>query len=154
MRAGFSVSQALQLMPLASLLWLGEGVIRPGVTGTGPEVTIERWGSEPSSSWPPSSSVSFHSRHWRQWNRVFRWKCHDLVKSKVFYWLVILTVALNTLSIASEHHNQPLWLTHLQGESEGMKPERECGAQCPNLLRSRNYRVLVLDHWSNSLLLE
>uniref|UniRef100_A0A8C0XL23 Voltage-dependent L-type calcium channel subunit alpha n=1 Tax=Castor canadensis TaxID=51338 RepID=A0A8C0XL23_CASCN len=85
-----------------------------GVTGTGPEVTIERWGSEPSSSWPPSSSVSFHSRHWRQWNRVFRWKCHDLVKSKVFYWLVILTVALNTLSIASEHHNQPLWLTHLQ----------------------------------------
>ncbi|XP_012872760.1 PREDICTED: voltage-dependent L-type calcium channel subunit alpha-1S [Dipodomys ordii] len=53
-------------------------------------------------------------RHWRQWNRVFRWKCHDLVKSKVFYWLVILVVALNTLSIASEHHNQPLWLTHLQ----------------------------------------
>ncbi|CAH6787730.1 Cacna1s [Phodopus roborovskii] len=53
-------------------------------------------------------------RHWRQWNRVLRWKCHDLVKSRVFYWLVILIVALNTLSIASEHHNQPLWLTHLQ----------------------------------------
>ncbi|XP_062969694.1 voltage-dependent L-type calcium channel subunit alpha-1S isoform X1 [Cynocephalus volans] len=53
-------------------------------------------------------------RHWRQWNRIFRWKCHDIVKSKVFYWLVILIVALNTLSIASEHHNQPLWLTHLQ----------------------------------------
>ncbi|XP_044123509.1 voltage-dependent L-type calcium channel subunit alpha-1S [Neovison vison] len=53
-------------------------------------------------------------RHWRQWNRIFRWKCHDVIKSKVFYWLVILVVALNTLSIASEHHNQPLWLTHLQ----------------------------------------
>ncbi|KFO24422.1 Voltage-dependent L-type calcium channel subunit alpha-1S [Fukomys damarensis] len=53
-------------------------------------------------------------RHWRQWNRVFRRKCHDVVKSKVFYWLVILIVALNTLSIASEHHSQPLWLTHLQ----------------------------------------
>ncbi|EPQ20350.1 Voltage-dependent L-type calcium channel subunit alpha-1S [Myotis brandtii] len=53
-------------------------------------------------------------RHWRQWNRIFRWKCHDLVKSRAFYWLVILIVALNTLSIASEHHNQPLWLTHLQ----------------------------------------
>ncbi|XP_024832342.1 voltage-dependent L-type calcium channel subunit alpha-1S isoform X1 [Bos taurus] len=53
-------------------------------------------------------------RHWRQWNRVFRWKCHDVVKSRVFYWLVILIVALNTLSIASEHHHQPLWLTHLQ----------------------------------------
>ncbi|XDB58882.1 hypothetical protein ABFV05_012498 [Capra hircus] len=54
------------------------------------------------------------ARHWRQWNRVFRWKCHDVVKSRVFYWLVILIVALNTLSIASEHHHQPLWLTHLQ----------------------------------------
>ncbi|XP_028339649.1 voltage-dependent L-type calcium channel subunit alpha-1S isoform X2 [Physeter macrocephalus] len=54
------------------------------------------------------------SRHWRRWNRVFRWKCHDAVKSRVFYWLVILIVALNTLSIASEHHQQPLWLTHLQ----------------------------------------
>ncbi|KAM8812411.1 voltage-dependent L-type calcium channel subunit alpha-1S [Rhynchonycteris naso] len=53
-------------------------------------------------------------RHWRQWNRVFRWRCHDLVKSRAFYWLVILIVALNTLSIASEHHDQPLWLTHLQ----------------------------------------
>ncbi|XP_060034500.1 voltage-dependent L-type calcium channel subunit alpha-1S [Erinaceus europaeus] len=53
-------------------------------------------------------------RHWRQWNRIFRWKCHDLVKSRVFYWLVILVVALNTLSLASEHHNQPLWLTRLQ----------------------------------------
>uniref|UniRef100_H0WJH4 Voltage-dependent L-type calcium channel subunit alpha n=1 Tax=Otolemur garnettii TaxID=30611 RepID=H0WJH4_OTOGA len=56
----------------------------------------------------------FVDRHWRRWNRIFRWKCHDIVKSKVFYWLVILIVALNTLSIASEHHNQPLWLTHLQ----------------------------------------
>ncbi|XP_006757540.1 PREDICTED: transmembrane protein 9, partial [Myotis davidii] len=54
------------------------------------------------------------NRHWRQWNRIFRWKCHDLVKSRAFYWLVILIVALNTLSIASEHHNQPPWLTHLQ----------------------------------------
>ncbi|KAM9212078.1 voltage-dependent L-type calcium channel subunit alpha-1S [Dugong dugon] len=53
-------------------------------------------------------------RHWRHWNRIFRWKCHDVVKSRVFYWLVILIVALNTLSIASEHHNQPLYLTYLQ----------------------------------------
>ncbi|XP_064129484.1 voltage-dependent L-type calcium channel subunit alpha-1S [Loxodonta africana] len=53
-------------------------------------------------------------RHWRRWNRILRWKCHDVVKSRVFYWLVILIVALNTLSIASEHHNQPLYLTYLQ----------------------------------------
>ncbi|KAK1327945.1 hypothetical protein QTO34_012367 [Cnephaeus nilssonii] len=35
-------------------------------------------------------------RHWRQWNRIFRRKCHDVVKSRAFYWLVILIVALNT----------------------------------------------------------
>lgn len=28
---------------------------------------------------------------------------------------MILIVALNTLSVASEHHHQPEWLTHLQG---------------------------------------
>uniref|UniRef100_A0A8C3JSD4 Voltage-dependent L-type calcium channel subunit alpha n=1 Tax=Calidris pygmaea TaxID=425635 RepID=A0A8C3JSD4_9CHAR len=51
---------------------------------------------------------------WRRWNRIFRRKCRDVVKSKFFYWLVILLVALNTLSIASEHHFQPEWLTQVQ----------------------------------------
>ncbi|POI34109.1 hypothetical protein CIB84_002139 [Bambusicola thoracicus] len=51
---------------------------------------------------------------WRRWNRMFRRKCRDVVKSKFFYWLVILLVALNTLSIASEHHFQPEWLTIVQ----------------------------------------
>ncbi|NXH97246.1 CAC1S protein, partial [Pachycephala philippinensis] len=54
------------------------------------------------------------SRQWRRWNRMFRRKCRDVVKSKFFYWLVILMVALNTLSIASEHHFQPDWLTRVQ----------------------------------------
>ncbi|XP_025029510.1 voltage-dependent L-type calcium channel subunit alpha-1S [Python bivittatus] len=53
-------------------------------------------------------------RHWRRWNRLFRRKCREVVKSKFFYWAVILIVALNTLSIATEHHNQPEWLTHAQ----------------------------------------
>uniref|UniRef100_A0A8C2Y7N0 Voltage-dependent L-type calcium channel subunit alpha n=1 Tax=Coturnix japonica TaxID=93934 RepID=A0A8C2Y7N0_COTJA len=53
-------------------------------------------------------------RQWRRWNRMFRRKCRDVVKSKFFYWLVILLVALNTLSIASEHHFQPEWLTIVQ----------------------------------------
>ncbi|NWS77411.1 CAC1S protein, partial [Crotophaga sulcirostris] len=55
-----------------------------------------------------------HFRQWRRWNRMFRRKCRDVVKSKFFYWLVILLVALNTLSIASEHHFQPEWLTRVQ----------------------------------------
>ncbi|KAM8987982.1 voltage-dependent L-type calcium channel subunit alpha-1S isoform 1-T2 [Ara ararauna] len=53
-------------------------------------------------------------RQWRRWNRMFRRKCRDVVKSKFFYWLVILLVALNTFSIASEHHLQPEWLTQVQ----------------------------------------
>ncbi|NXO97580.1 CAC1S protein, partial [Certhia brachydactyla] len=53
-------------------------------------------------------------RQWRRWNRMFRRKCRDVVKSKFFYWLVILMVALNTLSIASEHHFQPEWLTQAE----------------------------------------
>ncbi|XP_075578339.1 voltage-dependent L-type calcium channel subunit alpha-1S isoform X3 [Pelecanus crispus] len=53
-------------------------------------------------------------RQWRRWNRMFRRKCRNVVKSKFFYWLVILLVALNTLSIASEHHFQPEWLTRVQ----------------------------------------
>uniref|UniRef100_A0A8C3GQM3 Voltage-dependent L-type calcium channel subunit alpha n=1 Tax=Cairina moschata TaxID=8855 RepID=A0A8C3GQM3_CAIMO len=55
-----------------------------------------------------------NNRQWRRWNRMFRRKCRDVVKSKFFYWLVILLVALNTLSIASEHHFQPEWLTVVQ----------------------------------------
>lgn len=38
------------------------------------------------------------------------------MKSSVFYWLVIFLVFLNTLTIASEHYNQPHWLTEVQGE--------------------------------------
>ncbi|XP_051627665.1 voltage-dependent L-type calcium channel subunit alpha-1S isoform X2 [Manacus candei] len=56
-------------------------------------------------------------RQWRRWNRMFRRRCRDVVKSKFFYWLVILMVALNTLSIASEHHMQPDWLTVVQDNS-------------------------------------
>uniref|UniRef100_A0A8B9I8D6 Voltage-dependent L-type calcium channel subunit alpha n=1 Tax=Anser brachyrhynchus TaxID=132585 RepID=A0A8B9I8D6_9AVES len=60
------------------------------------------------------SSWGLPGRQWRRWNRMFRRKCRDVVKSKFFYWLVILLVALNTLSIASEHHFQPEWLTVVQ----------------------------------------
>lgn len=37
------------------------------------------------------------------------------MKSVTFYWLVIILVFLNTLTIASEHYNQPGWLTEVQG---------------------------------------
>uniref|UniRef100_A0A8B9CFH0 Voltage-dependent L-type calcium channel subunit alpha n=1 Tax=Anser brachyrhynchus TaxID=132585 RepID=A0A8B9CFH0_9AVES len=57
---------------------------------------------------------NFSSRYWRRWNRFCRRKCRAAVKSNVFYWLVIFLVFLNTLTIASEHYNQPDWLTEVQ----------------------------------------
>uniref|UniRef100_A0A3Q3FNI1 Voltage-dependent L-type calcium channel subunit alpha n=1 Tax=Labrus bergylta TaxID=56723 RepID=A0A3Q3FNI1_9LABR len=54
------------------------------------------------------------ARYSRRWNRLCRRKCRAGVKSQVFYWLVIFLVFLNTLTIASEHHQQPQWLTDVQ----------------------------------------
>ncbi|XP_024605424.1 voltage-dependent L-type calcium channel subunit alpha-1S [Neophocaena asiaeorientalis asiaeorientalis] len=98
------------------LSWITQGEVmdvddlRPG------KLALDEGGSDTESLYEIAglNKVIQFIRHWRRWNRVFRWKCHDAVKSRVFYWLVILIVALNTLSIASEHHHQPLWLTHLQ----------------------------------------
>uniref|UniRef100_A0AAR2LK82 Voltage-dependent L-type calcium channel subunit alpha n=1 Tax=Pygocentrus nattereri TaxID=42514 RepID=A0AAR2LK82_PYGNA len=59
-------------------------------------------------------SKSKFSRYSRRWNRLCRRKCRAAVKSNVFYWLVIFLVFLNTLTIASEHHQQPQWLTDVQ----------------------------------------
>ncbi|XP_076796510.1 voltage-dependent L-type calcium channel subunit alpha-1C isoform X9 [Arvicanthis niloticus] len=59
-------------------------------------------------------SKSKFSRYWRRWNRFCRRKCRAAVKSNIFYWLVIFLVFLNTLTIASEHYNQPHWLTEVQ----------------------------------------
>uniref|UniRef100_H3CQ59 Voltage-dependent L-type calcium channel subunit alpha-1C n=1 Tax=Tetraodon nigroviridis TaxID=99883 RepID=H3CQ59_TETNG len=56
----------------------------------------------------------WNCRYSRRWNRLFRRKCRAGVKSQVFYWLVIFLVFLNTLTIASEHHQQPQWLTDIQ----------------------------------------
>ncbi|XP_078500327.1 voltage-dependent L-type calcium channel subunit alpha-1S isoform X1 [Lissotriton helveticus] len=53
-------------------------------------------------------------RRWRRWNRLFRRKCRDLVKSNFFYWVVILVIFLNTITIATEHHNQSQWVTDAQ----------------------------------------
>ncbi|KAJ8394798.1 hypothetical protein AAFF_G00041530 [Aldrovandia affinis] len=53
-------------------------------------------------------------RRWRRWNRFCRRKCRAAVKSVSFYWLVIVLVFLNTLTISSEHYDQPAWLTQVQ----------------------------------------
>uniref|UniRef100_A0A8C5ZD54 Voltage-dependent L-type calcium channel subunit alpha n=1 Tax=Marmota marmota marmota TaxID=9994 RepID=A0A8C5ZD54_MARMA len=69
---------------------------RRGTAKTGPS-GCRRWG-----------------RRWRRWNRFNRRRCRAAVKSVTFYWLVIVLVFLNTLTISSEHYNQPDWLTQIQ----------------------------------------
>uniref|UniRef100_A0A4W4FYL9 Voltage-dependent L-type calcium channel subunit alpha n=1 Tax=Electrophorus electricus TaxID=8005 RepID=A0A4W4FYL9_ELEEL len=62
------------------------------------------------------SHVVYYFRLARRWNWVFRRKCNIWVKSKVFNWLVILVVLLNTLAIASEHHPQSDRMTQFQAQ--------------------------------------
>lgn len=49
---------------------------------------------------------------WRIEKR-FRFRIRHMVKSQAFYWTVIVLVFLNTAAVASEHYNQPRWLTEL-----------------------------------------
>ncbi|XP_034552541.1 dihydropyridine-sensitive L-type skeletal muscle calcium channel subunit alpha-1-like [Notolabrus celidotus] len=60
------------------------------------------------------SKIVYYYRLARRWNRFFRMKCLLYVKTKGFYWLVMFLVLLNTLTIATEFHHQPDWLTSLQ----------------------------------------
>ncbi|XP_018432281.1 PREDICTED: voltage-dependent L-type calcium channel subunit alpha-1S [Nanorana parkeri] len=53
-------------------------------------------------------------RQWRHWHRLLRRKSRELVKSRLFYWLVIIIILVNTIIIATEHHNQPHSLTRAQ----------------------------------------
>ncbi|XP_016315327.1 calcium channel, voltage-dependent, L type, alpha 1F subunit [Sinocyclocheilus anshuiensis] len=50
----------------------------------------------------------------RHWNRCIRRNCRTAVKSVTFYWLVLILFFLNTALSASEHYNQPDWLTDVQ----------------------------------------
>ena len=55
------------------------------------------------------------SKRARRWNHFCRRKCRMYVKSKLFTWWVILLVFLNTLAVATEHHQQSQSLTDWQG---------------------------------------
>ncbi|KAL2103467.1 hypothetical protein ACEWY4_000335 [Coilia grayii] len=56
----------------------------------------------------------------RRWNRACRRNCRTAVKSVTFYWLVLLLVFLNTALSASEHYDQPDWLTEVQVQSKSV----------------------------------
>ena len=46
----------------------------------------------------------------------FRYKVRRLIKSQPFYWIVIALVFLNTVLVATEFYNEPIWLTLLLSE--------------------------------------
>ncbi|KAM4050275.1 voltage-dependent L-type calcium channel subunit alpha-1S isoform 2-T2 [Anomaloglossus baeobatrachus] len=77
---------------------------------------LEEDGSETESLYDMQGINKFISffRQWRQWHRLLRRKSRDLVKSRFFYWLVIIIILVNTITIATEHHNQPTALTAAQ----------------------------------------
>ncbi|XP_053562889.1 voltage-dependent L-type calcium channel subunit alpha-1S isoform X2 [Bombina bombina] len=84
---------------------LGEGFLQ-----------LEEGGSETDSLYEMegiNKCISFF-RQWRHWHRLLRRKCRTLVKSNLFYWLVIIVILFNTITIATEHHNQSQWLTRAQ----------------------------------------
>ncbi|XP_068599075.1 dihydropyridine-sensitive L-type skeletal muscle calcium channel subunit alpha-1-like [Brachionichthys hirsutus] len=58
--------------------------------------------------------IVYYYKMARKWNRWLRRKCRVYVKSRLFYWWVITLVFLNTLAIATEHHQQTERLTSWQ----------------------------------------
>jgi voltage-dependent calcium channel L type alpha-1D len=41
-------------------------------------------------------------------------KARKVCKSQWMFWLIVILVFLNTCVLATEHHNQPLWLDDFQ----------------------------------------
>ncbi|KAJ3586916.1 hypothetical protein NHX12_013308 [Muraenolepis orangiensis] len=60
------------------------------------------------------SKIVYYYRLARRWNRFLRMKCLVYVKTRAFYWAVMIMVSVNTLAIATEHHHQSHSLTVLQ----------------------------------------
>lgn len=73
----------------------------------------------------------------RHKERLLRISVRHMVKSQVFYWIVLSLVALNTACVAIVHHNQPAWLTHFLCECLALV---WVGERCsvPSLLASRH----------------
>ncbi|XP_045899046.1 dihydropyridine-sensitive L-type skeletal muscle calcium channel subunit alpha-1-like [Micropterus dolomieu] len=82
-------------------------------------LTAENGGSETGSvsKMDTMQLIIYYYKLARKWNRWLRRKCRAYVKSRLFYWWVIMLVLSNTLAIATEHHKQSQRLTNWQGQS-------------------------------------
>ncbi|CAB3241437.1 unnamed protein product [Arctia plantaginis] len=61
-----------------------------------------------------TTTCKMYCRRFDKVNRRMRRACRKAVKSKTFYWAIIVLVFLNTLVLATEHHQQPEWLDYFQ----------------------------------------
>ncbi|KPM10113.1 voltage-gated calcium channel-like protein 4 [Sarcoptes scabiei] len=62
----------------------------------------------------PPSYWTIQKMHFMRINRRTRRACRKICKSQALYWTIIVLVFLNTLTLASEHYNQPQWLDDFQ----------------------------------------
>uniref|UniRef100_A0A6I8QVB7 Voltage-dependent R-type calcium channel subunit alpha n=1 Tax=Xenopus tropicalis TaxID=8364 RepID=A0A6I8QVB7_XENTR len=51
--------------------------------------------------------------YFRHKEKLLRVSVRHMIKSQVFYWMVLGVVALNTFCVAIVHHNQTLWLSNV-----------------------------------------
>uniref|UniRef100_A0A8C5R7X2 Voltage-dependent R-type calcium channel subunit alpha n=1 Tax=Leptobrachium leishanense TaxID=445787 RepID=A0A8C5R7X2_9ANUR len=51
--------------------------------------------------------------YFRHKERLLRISIRHMIKSQVFYWMVLTVVALNTACVAVVHHNQATWLSNI-----------------------------------------
>jgi len=54
------------------------------------------------------------TKSFEKWNRKMRREARKICKSQWMFWLIVILVFLNTCVLATEHHDQPLWLDDFQ----------------------------------------
>merc|ERR1719167_205302 len=53
-------------------------------------------------------------KSFEKWNRKMRREARKICKSQWMFWLIVILVFLNTCVLATEHHDQPIWLDDFQ----------------------------------------
>ena len=87
---------------------------------------LSRLTLQPLLSYLPSSSffsvinffcvVRFDRKVLKKWHHRARRELRKAVKTQAFYWIVIVVVFLNSLTLALEHYDQPDFLTQFLGK--------------------------------------
>ena len=62
----------------------------------------------------PESFLMKNKKKFEKWNRKNKRTVRYICKSQFMFWLILTLVFLNTVVLATEHHNQPEWLDDFQ----------------------------------------